>query len=117
MAAKVYWEYTTLTGGGASALDSKDGANLNNGDKALVHTTGNILYIYQLDADSGAAESSPDVISPDDNPGSKRWVLQHVMVSAITFGATWKIEPSGDDLVFYYYDSGWVEHNRLQKPS
>lgn len=76
MAINIYFDKTTLTGGGASALDSIDGATLNDGDKAFVYTSGDILYVYLLDADSGQAENSPYVISPDSNAGSKRWKLQ-----------------------------------------
>jgi hypothetical protein len=64
MATK-YWPRTSLTGGVDGSLDNIDGA---------------LLTI--LDEDSGAAESSPDVISPDSNAGNKRWILLDV------YGAT-----------------------------
>jgi len=65
---------TALTGGGTGALDAEDGAGLNDKDAAHIITpTG--TYIYTLDADSGLAESSPDVIKPDVNAGDKRWIL------------------------------------------
>jgi hypothetical protein len=38
-------------------------------------TYGNAFLAYVLDADSAAAESSPNVIAPDANAGDKRWVL------------------------------------------
>ena len=66
-----------LTGGGAGALDSIDGSGLNDGDAALVWYN-NQFYPYILDDDSGQAESSPDVIAPDSNPGDKRWLLQNI---------------------------------------
>jgi hypothetical protein len=74
---------TGLTGGATGALDSIDGINLIDKDMALVinQTT---LYIYALDEDSAAAESSPDVISPDTNPVNKRWILQSLHVNDIT---------------------------------
>lgn len=65
---------TALTGGATGALDAIDGAALADLDIALV-VTATAVYHYSLDADSGAAESSPDVISPDANAGTKRWVL------------------------------------------
>lgn len=68
---------TALTGGAATALDSIDGALLLDGDVALAFVA-NVLYIYTLDDDSGAAESSPDIIAPDTNPGNKRWIMQEV---------------------------------------
>jgi hypothetical protein len=45
----------------------------------VVMPTTNRLYIYTLDEDSAAAESSPDVISPDSNAGDKRWVLTNIV--------------------------------------
>jgi hypothetical protein len=68
------YKKTALTGGAAGALDSIDGAGLLDGDFAFV-TLATISYIYILDDDSAAAESSPDVISPDANAGDKRWIL------------------------------------------
>jgi len=64
-----------LTGGGVGALDKLDGVILNDKDGAVVITESSI-YAYHLDADSGVAESSPQVISPDSNPGNKRWLLK-----------------------------------------
>jgi hypothetical protein len=68
---------TALTGGASGALDEVDGDTLVDGDTALV-IVGNapgIAYVYVLDADGGAVESSPGVIVPDTNPGTKNWVL------------------------------------------
>ena len=85
--AKTLYQRTSLTGGGADALDEEDGANLVDGDFAFVMTSANIAYIYILDADSGAAESSPDIISPDTHPGSKRWLLQGVGFGSTSTGS------------------------------
>lgn len=74
MAKEVYIR-TGLTGGSTTDLDGIDGNQLNDGDVAFVFDS-NTSYIYQLDASSGASESSPDVIAPDTNPGTKRWILQ-----------------------------------------
>lgn len=63
-----------LIGGTEGALDRIDGDGLANGDGAIVITDGG-SYIYHLDSTSGAAESSPDIISPDANAGDKRWIL------------------------------------------
>jgi len=71
------YKYSALTGGGAGALDAEDGAALLDGDVALV-LVGGIFYPYVLDDDSGAAESSPNIISPDTNAGNKRWILQRM---------------------------------------
>ena len=66
-----------LIGGGIGALDNIDGLALADGDAATVQTDGTV-YFYHLDATSGAAESSPDVIKPDTNAGTKRWIKQSV---------------------------------------
>ena len=76
--SKTRYQRTSLTGGGASALDGIDGANLNDGDYAFVMDSNNIFYVYILDASSGADEISPYVIEPDDNAGNKRWILQSI---------------------------------------
>jgi len=74
MAKNLYWA-TSLTGGGAGALDGiVDGDELADLDGAVVITLTYALF-YSLDADSGASESSPTVIAPDVNPGDKRWIL------------------------------------------
>lgn len=74
MSVTVY-HFLALTGGGATALDSVDGDALSDGDRAIV-MAGGVFYAYLLDADSGAAESSPAVIAPDTNAGTKRWIRQ-----------------------------------------
>lgn len=66
-----------LSGGATGALDAIDGAGLADLDAAIVQTDG-VVYFYSLDATSGAAESSPGIISPDTNAGTKRWILQGV---------------------------------------
>lgn len=70
----IFRDRTALTGGAAGALDAIDGGVLGDGDKATVMTSTNV-YFYHLNATSGATESSPDVISPDSNAGTKRWEL------------------------------------------
>ena len=72
--AKTVYLRTALTGGG-EALDGIDGSLLGDADVAFVMYS-SITYFYLLDADLGGAESPPDIIAPDTNPGNKRWVLQ-----------------------------------------
>ena len=84
MAKTRYVKYA-LTGGAANALDSIDGDNLNDLDEAHVYVGETVVSHYSLDADSGAAESSPDIIAPDTNPGNKRWILQDVRGKDATF--------------------------------
>jgi hypothetical protein len=69
-----------LTGGASGALDYVDGNSLSDGSKALVQTNG-VAYLYRLNASSGAAESSPGIISPDSNAGTKRWILQGIYLA------------------------------------
>jgi hypothetical protein len=72
-AAKFY-PARALTGGGEGALDAIDGALLATGDVAIIGTSDRDGYMYVLLA-TGDEESSPDVIAPDRNAGSKRWHL------------------------------------------
>jgi hypothetical protein len=73
-----FYPFTSLTGGGAGALDAEDGAGLADEDRAMVITT-TATYFYRLDASSGASESSPEIISPDSNAGTKRWLLVTIL--------------------------------------
>ena len=80
MAVKTYGR-TSLIGGATGALDEYDADNLSEGDRALTITTTLEYYYHRLNATSGAAESSPDVIKPDSGggvspyAGTKRWIL------------------------------------------
>lgn len=63
-----------VTGGHSQAMDGIDGARLTGNEKCLVvMDTG--FVVYAIDLSSGAAEAYPDVIAPDINPGTKRWIL------------------------------------------
>ncbi len=73
MAAVIYG-FNALTGGTEGCLDAIDGGILADGDMAVGISAG-VYHSYSLDADSGADESSPTVISPDANAGDKRWIL------------------------------------------
>ena len=70
--ASNHYGATCLTGGASGCLDSINGGLLADGDKATV-LTDDYVYFYTLDASSGATESSPAVIAPDTNAGTKRW--------------------------------------------
>ena len=85
--AKTVYEKILLIGGGATALDGIDGAGLLDGDFAFVFVSG-VQYNYILDDDLGGIESSPTIITPDTNPGLKRWKLQGTYGLAITAGKT-----------------------------
>jgi len=97
---------TSLTGGGDTALDNLDGSTLQHDDSALV-VTSSYAYFYKLDATSGAPENSPNIIAPDSNPGTKRWVLISIYgsgeintASNIGSGEGLFAQKSGNDLQF-----------------
>jgi len=77
MADLIVYKKLAISGGGADALDGVNGSLLVGGELAFV-TVSNVMYMYILDVDSAAAESLPDIVSPDVNPGDKRWILQSV---------------------------------------
>jgi hypothetical protein len=77
--AKTGYIKTAITGGGASALDGIAYPVLLNLDFAFVGVT-NTAYFYIYDANSAAAESSPDTIKPDDaGVNNGRWILQNYL--------------------------------------
>ena len=78
-----FYGATALTGGTSGCLDAINGALLSDGDMAMVRTL-TTAYEYTLDADSAAAASSPGVISPVTNAGTKRWIrsIPYGIVSA-----------------------------------
>jgi len=84
MASKLYFRQA-LTGGTTNALDGIDGAVLADQDACIVFHAGN-TYHYSLDAASGQAESSPDIIAPDIDAGNKRWILQNVFAAVGELG-------------------------------
>lgn len=88
MANKVWYSKTTLTGGGATALDGINHSNLVNGDIAYVWVSGT-LYTYKYNSGSSASESSPTIIAPDSGTG--RWELQSpysLSVAQIAYAST-----------------------------
>jgi len=69
-----WYQATSLTGGATSSLDSINGQNLVDGDRAIVITSTDTYY-YLLDSDLSGTETSPGVINPDSNAGTKSWLL------------------------------------------
>jgi hypothetical protein len=69
-----YYPTTSYIGGSAGALDAIPCATLGTGDIAVVAYSG-VFSVHYYDGTSAAAESSPDVIKPDDNAGNGRWLL------------------------------------------
>lgn len=71
--ANNWYLVSDLIGGADGALDAIDGAELNDGDRAIGVMDGQVVF-YILDATSGVAESSPEIIAPDSNAITKRWI-------------------------------------------
>jgi len=69
-----FYPATGLIGGAAGDLDKIPSATLGDADVALVTIVAK-FYVYRFDSSSAAAESSPDVIAPDDIGGNGRWLL------------------------------------------
>ena len=67
---------TGRVGNASGDMDSIDGATLNDGDECRVFEGTSVFLWYRLDADSGVTPDDYVVIDPNDNPGSKRWILQ-----------------------------------------
>jgi len=63
-----------LTGDTTDTLDGIDGAELVDGDRAIVITATD-AYLFRLNATSGASQVVPQVISPTINADNKRWEL------------------------------------------
>ena len=61
MSTRTVYIKTALVGGANTAVDGIDGDDLLDGDVCHAYVS-NVLYSYLLDDDSGAAESSPDII-------------------------------------------------------
>lgn len=90
----------SLTGGGTGSLDAIDGDILAANDACIVFMN-NTTYIYSLDASSGAAENSPEIIAPDSNPGTKRWLLVRTnadQIDLVTTSFTGILSASDDDV-------------------
>lgn len=85
MATATVYKKLALTAGGATSLDGIDGALLLDGDMCFT-TIGGYLYTHILDDDAGGTESSPTKITPDTNPGTKRWILQDLVLQAPALG-------------------------------
>ena len=78
---------TSVNGGVTGALDTIDGNDLADKDMAIVMDQTNV-YFFVLDDDASGTESTPwttnRVINPDDNPGTKSWILQSLYVEDVS---------------------------------
>jgi len=95
-----------LTGGTEGCLDSVDGDLLTNGDCGIVITNG-AIYTYFLNASSGETASSPNVIAPATNAGTKRWIMVPSFQSRLTKSANYTMTLI-DDTIFADTTSGNV---------
>ena len=98
MAVINFYNAIGLTNGSSGYLDSIDGADLGDGDVCFVIIATEEFYLYRLNATSGAVESSPDIISPDDNAGDKRWILIFDSVTGIAHKDTHDPNDGSDPL-------------------
>jgi hypothetical protein len=96
---KAYWyNATCLTGGTDGCLDTVNGQNLVDGDRAIVVTSTN-SYFYLLDDDLSGTESSPDIINPDSNAGTKSWVMQQMAREGVVYPEWYgEIDGTADDV-------------------
>lgn len=117
---------TGTTGGSVDKIDSIDGNTGGPGSTPLQQGDINFLYSqqeeywvpYELDVDSGQPENDPFLISPDTNPGDKRWRVRFVrwLKNAISYAGDFIIKEAGKGLVLgdgAHDGSGF----RLYKPS
>ena len=79
--AKLRWR-DALIGGAANAVDGIDGDDLLDSDLTFGLGAG-IVYPYWLDADGAGADSSPDRILPDTNPGTKVHLLASMQLKQL----------------------------------
>jgi hypothetical protein len=124
-AASAKWR-NALTGGG-DALDGISYSGINDGDVTFVlimdGTTAE-FYVYVFDDDSGASESSPEIIEPDDAGGSNgRWILAEMYAAAVVGSAadgdryinvgnsTAPTSPSDGDCYYNTADNDWCCYN------
>jgi hypothetical protein len=72
--------------GGTKSLDAIDGDTpLVDGDGAIAFIPASFRsYLYTLDADASGSEvaGSPLIVNPDNNPGTKSWVLTYLIEPA-----------------------------------
>lgn len=85
-ATDTYFKNLT-TGGTSTALDGVDGDDVADGDRAIVKGKH-----YSLDASYSGSENDPFIISPDSNPGTKRWILD------LTIANKFYVDPSETDI-------------------
>jgi hypothetical protein len=117
MADKMVFHKTGLTSGGAGCLDAISGANRGDtnplqADDAAFVMVSSLLYAYLFDAASTAAESSPDIIRPDDiaaiDPG--RWLLQGSAIDITTYLGETSVLAYRGDRGKTAYDHSQVAH-------
>ncbi len=98
LAAPSAWAFETryadaVFGGQAGAMDAINGSDVSDGDHCeVVDAVSGYKSIYVLDADSGAAQNPPFVVTPITNAGTKRWILwslkaQNLETEALTAGS------------------------------
>jgi len=98
-------------GGGLGAVDKIDGAVLQDKDHFLV-VTPTVFAPLSLDADSGLGENSPQIISPNVNPGDKRWILTGGVFAGLTCYGNVDVTGDINTTVNYKVDDTQVVSNQ-----
>jgi len=97
MADRHFGSASGLTGGAAGNLDAISYAALSN-DDIIFTTDSGVLYIHIYNSASSAAESSPDVIAPDDiGAGDGRHILLAMYMS--NAGAVMNVDFDADTIL------------------
>ena len=91
-----------LTGGGTGALDAKVSTDIIGVAFAITVDTAKV-YFHYYDSTSAAAESSPDVIKPDDlGVGvAGRWLLLDVWIGLAAVDAIGALTPAANKMVYF----------------
>ena len=69
----------TALDGGTKSVDNIDYNSLVDGDLCIVITDSDLTYFYRFESSSALTESSPHVITPDDQGGNGRWLLTGII--------------------------------------
>ena len=70
---------TSKIGGTDGDIDNIAGGSVVAADGCVLIDTDETAGLYTLSAASGATESSPSIIKPDDDAGTKRWLLTTIL--------------------------------------
>lgn len=92
----------SLTGGGLGSLDSILSTDITNNSPVITEDSG-LIYFHMFSSVSSLAESSPEVIKPDNlSVGSAgRWLLQDVWTGKAATDAIGAVTPAANKLPYF----------------